>query len=48
VIGWANVAVKDGALQCDIGYVGSKPNERAFRRELEEELDRFRRFLALE
>ena len=48
VLGWANVAVKNGALQCDIGYVGSKPNERAFRRELEEELDRFRRFLALE
>ena len=48
VIGWANVAVKNGALACDIGYVGSKPGERSFERELEEEMDRFRRFLGLE
>jgi uncharacterized protein YcaQ len=48
VIGWANVAVKDQALKCDIGYVGSPPAERAFRRELEGELDRMRRFLGLE
>lgn len=47
VIGWANAAVKNGALQCDIGYVGSQPAEKAFKRELEEELDRLRRFLAL-
>jgi len=47
VIGWANVAVKNGALECDIGYVCSKPGERAFARELEEELDRFRGFLRL-
>ena len=48
VVGWANVAVKDQALKCDIGYVGSPPAERAFRRELEGELDRMRRFLGLE
>jgi uncharacterized protein len=48
VIGWANVSVKNGALACDIGYVGSQPRERAFKRELEAELDRLRRFLALE
>ena len=47
VIGWANVAVKNGALQCDIGYVGSPPRERAFKRELGAELDRFRTFLVL-
>lgn len=47
VIGWANVAVKNGALQCDIGYVGSRPSEKAFQRELEGELDRIRKFLAL-
>ena len=46
VIGWANVAVKNGALECDIGYVRSKPGERAFERELERELDRIRSFLA--
>ena len=44
VIGWANLAVKNGALQCDIGYVGSRPSERAFKRELEEELDRISEF----
>lgn len=47
VIGWANVAVKNGALECDIGYVGSRPSERAFKRELESEMDRIRAFLAL-
>jgi uncharacterized protein YcaQ len=47
VIGWANVAVKNGALQCDIGYVGSKPSERAFKPELEGEMDRLRLFLGL-
>lgn len=48
VIGWANAAVKNGALDCDIGYIGSPPRERGFKRELEAELDRLRRFLALE
>ena len=47
VIGWANLAVKNGALQCDIGYVGSQPTEVVFKRELEAELDRIRSFLAL-
>jgi uncharacterized protein YcaQ len=47
VIGWANVAVRNGALQCDIGFVGSKPGERVFERELAAELDRMRTFLAL-
>lgn len=47
LIGWANVAVKNGALECDIGYVGSQPRERAFKRELEVELDRMRTFLGL-
>jgi uncharacterized protein YcaQ len=47
VVGWANVAVKNGALECDIGFVGSKPGERGFERELGEELDRIREFLGL-
>ena len=47
VIGWANLAVKNGALECDIGYVGSQPTERAFKRELEREIDRIRSFLGL-
>ena len=48
VVGWANLAVKNGALECDIGYVGSRPSERAFERELKAELDRIRYFLGLE
>jgi uncharacterized protein YcaQ len=47
VIGWANLAVKNGALHCDIGYAGSQPRERVFKRELDAELDRIRMFLAL-
>lgn len=47
VIGWANLAVKNGALECDIGYVGSAPTERAFKRELEGEINRIRSFLGL-
>ena len=47
VIGWANVAVKNGALECDIGYVGSRPRERSFKRELEEEINRIRSFLGM-
>jgi uncharacterized protein len=48
MVGWANVAVKNRALECDIGYVGSQPRERAFKRELDAELERLRRFLDLE
>jgi hypothetical protein len=48
VIGWASLAVKDGALICDPGYIGGRhPNERAFARELEAELDRLRFFLRM-
>jgi uncharacterized protein YcaQ len=48
VIGWANLAVKDDALSCDRGCIeGRHPNERAFARELEAELDRLRFFLRL-
>jgi uncharacterized protein YcaQ len=47
VIGWGNVSVKDGELKSELGYVGSPPRDRAFRRELEAELDRMRVFLCL-
>jgi uncharacterized protein YcaQ len=47
VVGWANLAVKDGELKADVGYVESKPWEAAFKRELEGELDRVRVFLGL-
>lgn len=47
VIGWANLAVKNGELQCDFGYVTVKPKERAFDRELEAEVERMKDFLRL-
>jgi uncharacterized protein YcaQ len=45
VIGWGNLSVKNGELNSEFGYVGSQPNDRAFKRELEAELDRMRVFL---
>jgi uncharacterized protein YcaQ len=46
VIGWGNLAVKNGALTSELGYVaGQPPRDRAFKRELEAELDRMRVFL---
>ena len=46
VIGWGNLSVKGTTLQSDFGYVAPRPpRDRAFRRELDEELDRLRRFL---
>jgi uncharacterized protein YcaQ len=47
VIGWANLSVKNGALNSAFGYVGSQPRDRAFKRELAAELDRMRAFLGL-
>ena len=48
VIGWGNLAVKDGELRADVGYVNARPpRERAFKRELEAELERMSAFLKL-
>ena len=48
VIGWANLSVKHGKLDADVGYVDSNPpRERAFKRELDAELERLRIFLNL-
>ena len=48
VIGWANLSIKNGALDSSLGFVDdSAPNEREFKRELEAELDRVREFLGL-
>jgi uncharacterized protein len=48
VIGWANLAVKTSSLLAEFGYVaGQPPRERAFKGELETELERMRVFLAL-
>ena len=48
VIGWGNLAMKDGVLTHELGYVsGRAPRERAFRSALDEELQRMRWFLGL-
>jgi uncharacterized protein YcaQ len=48
VIGWGNVSVKNGELHADLGFVeSSPPRDRAFKRELEAELQRLREFLGL-
>jgi uncharacterized protein YcaQ len=47
VIGWANLSVKNGQLNTEIGYVGPPPRDRFFKRELEAELERMRLFLGL-
>ncbi len=46
VIGWGNLAVKDGALMSQLGYVkGQPPRDRMFQRQLAAELERMRVFL---
>jgi uncharacterized protein YcaQ len=46
VIGWVNVALREGRLQVDAGYVaGRPPRDRAYACELENELTRFAAFL---
>jgi uncharacterized protein YcaQ len=48
VIGWGNVAVADGRLQADLGYVaGRAPREAAWRAALQDELQRMGEFLGL-
>jgi uncharacterized protein YcaQ len=48
VIGWANLAVKDGRLRPDLGYVAGKPpRDPAFRTALDDELGRINGFLGL-
>ena len=48
IVGWGNLAVADGALQSDFGYIGPPPRDPAFKRALESEVERMRVFLALE
>jgi uncharacterized protein YcaQ len=48
VIGWGNLSVENGELRSKIGYVGTAPRDRAFKRELAAELDRMRWFLSLQ
>ena len=45
VIGWGSLAVVNGKLKAEFGYVEKKPKAALFRSELEQELDRVRKFL---
>lgn len=47
VIGWANLSVKNGRLDSDLGFIKSPPKDRAFKHELEAEIARMRAFLGL-
>ncbi len=48
VIGWGNLAVREGKLVSQIGYAGARPRDGGFRRELEADLNRMRAFLSAE
>ena len=46
VVGWGNLAMADGQLKADLGYVaGSAPRDKAFKTALADELERMRVFL---
>ncbi|HVN34588.1 MAG TPA: crosslink repair DNA glycosylase YcaQ family protein [Casimicrobiaceae bacterium] len=47
VIGWANLAAKNGELASEVDYASRTPRERAFRRGLDAEMERMRSFLRL-
>jgi len=47
VIGWGNLAVRDGALLAHFGYVENEPGDAKFKRGMEKELERMRAFLGL-
>jgi uncharacterized protein len=47
VIGWANVAVERGVIDIDPGFIGRKPRDVVFRRELDAEIARMASFLGV-
>jgi uncharacterized protein YcaQ len=47
VIGWGNLKVVDGRLRHELGFAGAPPRGRAFRRALDEALERIAELLAL-
>jgi hypothetical protein len=48
VVGWGNLAVRDGQLQTQFGYrPGAEPRSRIYRRELAAEVERFADFLGV-
>jgi len=45
IVGWGNLAVTNGELDAQFGYISSRPRNAAFTRELAIEVDRVRTFL---
>ena len=45
MVGWANLSMRDGTLEADIGYVNRRPADARFSDELDAELARMREFL---
>jgi uncharacterized protein YcaQ len=48
VVGWGNVTVRNGTMDVALGFIKSRPRDAAFRRGLDEESDRLRKFLSLD
>lgn len=45
IVGWANLSVRNGVLDVDLGFVKDVSAQRIFRRELDLEIDRMKAFL---
>jgi uncharacterized protein YcaQ len=45
IAAWANVGLREGKLDCQVGFVGERTRDAAFARELEREVERMRVFL---
>ena len=45
VIGWVNLALANGQLKVDPGFIRTKPASKLFKAEFEKEIERFNRFL---
>jgi hypothetical protein len=48
VIGWGNLAVQDGRLKPELGYVAKRPRGAGFSAALDDELQRMAQFLGLD
>ena len=45
MVGWANLRLERGQLRHELGFAEARPRDAVFRRALDEELERFERFL---
>jgi uncharacterized protein YcaQ len=48
VVGWANVGVRDGRLQPEVGFFGPRLTDPAFVAAMDDELQRLHAFLGLD